>query len=806
MKHFTGFLSCNIVSLLFIFSAALDTISKDSPIKDGHTIVSAGGNFELGFFSPGNSKNRYIGIWYKNLPQGREVVWVANRVYPLNDTSGVLMVSDKGIVLFNGIEDVIWSSNLSTSLRNPVAQLLDTGNLVLKDVNDLNPKNYAWQSFDYPGSTLLPGMKLGLNLVTGHYWTLSSWKSSDDPSPGEYVDHLDTSGYPQFSLWEGPVIKFNSGIWNGRRFVGGPNLKPNPYYTFEFVNNDKEIYYKYELINASLPTRVVMSPAGLIQRFLWIERNQNWFLYSTGQMDNCDSYAMCGQFSRCNINDSPPCDCLRGFQPKYQQGWDAADWSGGCVRRTPLKCGTSDKFLKYSNMKLPDARHSWFDKSIGLEECQRLCLKNCSCTAYSNLDVRDGGSGCLLWFNELVDIREYAELDQDLYVRMAASELGSGHMGKTRKAIIAVISTVSAIILLGFLSWFAMQRKKRERGEREGKEDMELPLFDLMTISAATNNFSSDNIIGEGGFGSVYRGNLSTGPKIAVKKLSKHSRQGLEELKNEIVLISKLQHRNLVRLLGCCLEGEERMLIYEYMPNNSLDFFIFDESRKGQLSWENRFQIAMGISRGLLYLHQDSRLRIIHRDLKTSNILLDSELNPKISDFGLARIIGGDQNEARTKRVIGTYGYMSPEYAVDGKFSVKSDIFSLGVLLLEIVSGRKNRTFCHPDHHHNLVGHAWLLWNEGKALELIDECLKESFVESQVLRCIHVGLLCVQRSTVDRPTMASVVFMLSREEVAAPQPKEPGFFIARSTTETDDSNEKRCLSDNVLTLTILEPR
>ncbi|KAL8506030.1 hypothetical protein ACS0TY_017040 [Phlomoides rotata] len=247
------------------------------------------------------------------------------------------------------------------------------------------------------------------------------------------------------------------------------------------------------------------------------------------------------------------------------------------------------------------------------------------------------------------------------------------------------------------------------------------------------------------GFGPVYKGILPSGEEIAIKRLSRTSGQGFEEFKNEALLIAKLQHTNLVRLMGCCIEGEERMLIYEYMQNKSLDYFIFDPNRK-LLTWPNRFNIVMGIARGLLYLHHDSRIKIIHRDLKTSNILLDENLNPKISDFGLARTFEEDQPIVRTRRVAGTYGYMAPEYAIAGKISVKSDIFSMGVVLLEIVSGEKNRGFERSgDHIHSLLGHAWVLWKENKTLELMDECLKDTFVESEVKRCIHVGLLCVQK-------------------------------------------------------------
>ncbi|GJS54434.1 G-type lectin S-receptor-like serine/threonine-protein kinase [Tanacetum coccineum] len=281
-----------------------------------------------------------------------------------------------------------------------------------------------------------------------------------------------------------------------------------------------------------------------------------------------------------------------------------------------------------------------------------------------------------------------------------------------------------------------------DHSKEDDREGIDVPYFELESIMAATDDFAEKNRLGQGGFGP---GILPGGQEIAVKRLSSLSGQGLQEFKNEVILIAKLQHRNLVRLLGYCISGDEKMLLYEFLRNRSLDLFIFDPILCTSLDWAMRFNIIMGIARGLNYLHHDSRLRIIHRDLKTSNILLDEDMNPKISDFGLARIVHGNDMEAVTNRVVGTFGYMSPEYALDGLFSIKSDVFSFGVVMLEIIlSGKRNTGFYQSQKSMSIRLY--------KPLELMDQIPIASCNSSEVLKCITVGLLCVQGDPDDRPT------------------------------------------------------
>ncbi|VAH45148.1 unnamed protein product [Triticum turgidum subsp. durum] len=354
-----------------------------------------------------------------------------------------------------------------------------------------------------------------------------------------------------------------------------------------------------------------------------------------------------------------------------------------------------------------------------------------------------------------------------------------------------------------------------DSGNWESVPNINLPMLDLSALEVATENFSEGNKLGEGGFGAVYKGSLADGQEIAVKRLSQGSAQGIAELKTELVLVAKLQHKNLVRLIGVCLEEHEKLVIYEYMPNRSLDTILFDPERSKHLDWGKRFKIINGIARGLQYVHEDSQLKIIHRDLKASNVLLDSDLNPKISDFGLARLFEGDQSKDVTNRVVGTFGYMAPEYVVRGHYSTKSDVFSFGILVLEIITGRRNCGSYNSEQSVDLLSLIWEHWTSGTILEIADPSLasRSSVPEEEILTYVHIGLMCVQESPADRPTMSRANAILNSDTVSLQAPSKPAFCIRACTAGPEPRHgasqgrgRPAVVSPNEVSLTELVPR
>ena len=423
-------LNSSLLFFYFVLSDAGYSITQNQSLSDGTTLVSKDGSFVLGFFSPGNSTNRYLGIWYNNIPV-KTVVWVANRRNPITDMFGVLMTNSEGsLVLLSKNRTVAWSVNSAKEARNPIVELLDSGNLVLRDENEENPEKYLWQSFDYPSDTWLSGMKLGWDLRTGLERRLTAWKSPDDPSPGELSWGIERHNCPEIVMKKGSEIYFQTGPWNGIGFTGIPDLKVNQVYNFNFISNKDEVYFIFHNIKKSVISRVVLnSTLNLYERYVWVEAKKIWSLYKTLPKDTCDSYNLCGAYGNCIIGDAPICQCVQGFKPKSLETWNPEEWSNGCVRSMQLSCDDKDKigFVKLVGYKMPDTTYSWLNESMNLIECRDKCLNNCSCMAYTNSDIRNGGSGCAIWYGDLIDIRLISATGrnatgQDVYIRMPAEQ------------------------------------------------------------------------------------------------------------------------------------------------------------------------------------------------------------------------------------------------------------------------------------------------------------------------------------------------------------------------------------------------
>ncbi|XP_076931932.1 LOW QUALITY PROTEIN: G-type lectin S-receptor-like serine/threonine-protein kinase At2g19130 [Bidens hawaiensis] len=758
-------------SLIISLSSGADTITANQSISGDETIISKDNNFKLGFFKAGNSSNYYIGIWYNKVSTNPPTVaWVANRQIPVSDRfNSELRIIGGNLVLLNESKSEIWSTRANSSgLNSVIAILLDDGNLVLK--TGLNSSENIWQSFDYPAHTWLPGARLAYNNITKTKKLLTSWKSTDDPAEGLFSLELDPIGKQYIIKWNRSTDYWTSGSWDEKNklFSLVPEMRLNYIYNFSYVSNGNESYFTYSLYNPSIISRFIMDVSGQVKQLSWLDATQQWNLFWSQPRKQCEVYDYCGAFGSCRESGLPFCNCLIGFRPRSQRDWDVNDFSGGCVRVTGLQCGrTSERygFLKISSTRNNNLNSTSLD--VGSSgECERSCLNNCNCSAYSY-----DNNGCSIWDGDLLNLSEDNSNERTINVKVASRDLPSET--KNNGVIIGTVvgSVVGVVVLVGLI-WFLIYRNRRFT--RKTSLEGSLVSFVYRDLQSATKNFSEK--LGGGGFGSVFKGTLPDSSVVAVKKLESVS-QGEKQFRTEVSTIGTIQHVNLVRLCGFCSEGNSKLLVYDYMPNGSLDVHLF--SRDKLLDWKTRYAIALGTARGLVYLHEKCRDCIIHCDIKPENVLLDGDLCPKVADFGLAKLVGRDFSRVLTT-MRGTRGYLAPEWLSGVAITTKADVYSYGMMVFEFISGARNSEHSEDGKSKFFpmqVANA-LIGGED-IITLLDPRLNGEASLEELTKLCKVACWCIQDDEENRPAMSQVEQILDGvlEVNMPPKPRSLQLFV-----------------------------
>lgn len=427
-----------VFTIFYIYTSnayAITTMSlgTSQQLHDGETLVSRNQRYELGFFCPSNpcKDSKFLGIWYKDLAP-LTVVWVANRKRPVRrGSSGVhLVVNDYGVVVIqDSSKRVIWKKAprgyTQTMGRKPFLHLLDSGNLVVRDCDNSSCGECIFESFNLPGDTLLPGMELSLDYGSRvRYNSISSWRKKDDPSDGDFKFGFDKMvRAPQLVLTKENGVRFSRwGPWDGRKFSGMSSLKDNPVLSAPVRFYGDEVVFKFAALNESMLLRFVLSPLGNLEFLWWKSKNDGWLTILTLNKDNCDRIGSCGSYGIC-YSDDPSCRCLeQGFMAISSVDWCGFECSSGCKRTHDLNCSKGDGFLKYGQMKLPDNATVW--GALSTKECENKCAKKCNCMAYTSLNMYGNGSVCVVWFDDLTDLRVIHGGGNDLYIRMSHIELG----------------------------------------------------------------------------------------------------------------------------------------------------------------------------------------------------------------------------------------------------------------------------------------------------------------------------------------------------------------------------------------------
>uniref|UniRef100_A0A0D9W4V5 non-specific serine/threonine protein kinase n=1 Tax=Leersia perrieri TaxID=77586 RepID=A0A0D9W4V5_9ORYZ len=734
LPHFAMAILLVLTALLSIHTPAssattkmTNTISPGQQVGRDDKLVSNNGRYALGFFKTGidSSQNTttptswYLGIWFNTVPK-LTTAWVANRDSPvIMDTTTSLelhltLSHDGNLVILhqsNSSSSIIWSTQANITSNDIVAVLLDSGNLVLQDSS--NSATILWQSFDYPTDTFFPGEKLGFDKVTGLNRRLVSWKNLIRPATGMFCEEMDPTGANQLiqhvlAPLNSSITYWSSGVWNGQYFPSVPEMSSHHIFNFTFVNNDQERYFIYSVNDEAMIIHRFLDTSGQTNSYIWSESSLDWVLLYAQPRAQCDVYANCGPFTICNDSEFPYCNCIRGFTVKSPKDWELDDRTGGCSRDSPLDCisnrstGSTDMFYPMPCVRLPQSSHS-MRNAASASECAQVCLSDCTCTAYFF-----GSAGCSVWQKELLNIRQQqcsAATDtngETLYVRLAAKELQVKKA--TRKGMFIGVGIGASFTVLGFLAVLIMvliisrNKTKFSSGKLNNIEDCNgIIAFQYIDLQHATKSFMEK--LGGGSFGCVYKGFLNDSTAIAVKRLD-HAWQGEKQFRAEVRSLGIIQHINLVKLIGFCCEGGKRLLVYEFMPNRSLDLHLFQSNNI----------IALGVARGLAYLHESF--------MTVSFIILEW------------------QNFWGETLVEGTVGYLAPEWISGVAVTPKIDVYSYGMVMWEIISG--------------------------DVASLIDNKLQGDADLNKVEIACKVACWCIQHDEIDRPTMGEGIKSWSR--------------------------------------------
>ncbi|KAK2993361.1 hypothetical protein RJ640_007628 [Escallonia rubra] len=705
-----------------------------------------------------------------------KIIWSANRFNPVKRNATLQFTSEGDLVLRDVDGKVAWSTN--TSGKSVIGMSINlAGNLMLYDSNS----SIIWQSFDHPTETWLPGQKLssGQRLIASASTT--NWTA------GPFYLSLSNSNLYAFIEATPPQIY-------GQVFQGGNSSAPFKNGRFNLIQdeaNSTMVLYVSETNNFQY---LRLDSDGHLRVYQWVEGVEvitDDIL--TGSLGDCAYPLSCGNYGICS-NGQCTCPVGNDGDPNYFRQLDFRQPSLGCVEATQMSCQSPDR---HHLLELDDVTYFEFVPilaDIDVQSCKDACLKNCSCKAAvyrHNSSMSSGECSMPSKIYSLMNIQKQAvsyNSSTFIKVQKLPESPPTSSRKKANQILLIVGPILAATVVFAFFIFLYVRFKRNvlEDGlEEDGEWENSLVLlpnlpkrFSYEDLKSATQNFDVNKRLGGGGFGSVFEGTLLDGTRVAVKRLDRLG-QGRKEFLAEVQTMGNIHHINLVKLLGFCAERSHRLLVYEYMSSGSLDKWIFHRTSEDALEWGIKKKIILNVAKGLAYLHEECKSRIIHLDIKPQNILLDENFNAKLSDFGLAKLMDRDQSQVMTQ-MRGTRGYLAPEW-LSRKITEKADVYSFGVVMMEIVCGRRNLDYSAPEEAENLLEILKEKAETNELVDLVDKCnVNMQRHEEEAVELIRTAIWCLYADPARRPSMSTVVKFL---EGATPKEHILDFSFFMPTTQ-----------------------